>query len=114
MAALSSWGDLFQIAAPDTSSNAAKEEFGMTNIDLVYCSQKKQNEAIICSGGGYVETFRLRRIETSNNLTELVVESQWQHSKHPLERRIKFKSCVSRQDLMNLQSVIKNYLSENY
>ena len=113
MAALSSWGDLFQIAAPDISSKAAKEEIGMTNIDSVFYSQNKQKEAIICFGGGYVETFRLRCIETSHDLTEIVIESQWHHAKNPLERRIRLRSCITRQDLMGLQSAIKNYLSEN-
>ena len=112
MAALSSWGDLFQIAAPDLSSNAAKEEIGMTNIDSDYCSRNKQKEAIICSGGGYVETFRLRSIETNNDLTELVIESQLQQSKDPFERRIRLRSCITRQELLNIQSAINDYLSE--
>jgi hypothetical protein len=84
----------------------------MTKIDSVFYSQNKQKEAVICAGGGYVETFRLRCIETSHDLTELVIESQWQHSKNPLERRIRLRSCITRQDLMNLQSAIKDYLSE--
>ena len=105
---------MFQIAAPDLSSNAAKEEIGMTNIDSEYCSRNKQKEAVICSSGGYVETFRLRSIQTNNDLTELVIESQLQHSKNPSERRIRLRSCITRKELLNLQSAINDYLSENY
>ena len=108
---LSSWGDLFQIAAPADIGIVAKQEIGMTNIDSEYCSRNKQREAIICSSGGYVETFRLRSIETNNDLTELVIESQLQHSKNPSERRIRLRSCITRQELLNIQSAINDYLS---
>jgi hypothetical protein len=111
LADLSSWGDLFQIAAPADIGIVAKQEIGMTNIDSEYCSRNKQKEAIICSSGGYVETFRLRCIEANKDLTELLIESQFQHSKNPLERRIRVRSCITRQELLNIKSAINDYLS---
>lgn len=104
--------DLFQIAAPDTSSNAAKEEIGMTNFVSVSDSPKNQVETILSSSGGYIETLTLRSIGNPPGLTEIVIESQWQDSKHPDERRVKSRSCVERQALIELQSAINHYLSE--
>jgi hypothetical protein len=104
--------DLIQIAAPDISSNAAKEEIGMTNFVSVSDSPKNQVETILSSGGGYIETLTLRPGGFPTCLTEIVIESQWQDSKHPEERRVKSRSCVERQALIELQSAINHYLSE--
>jgi hypothetical protein len=104
---------LFQIAAPDTTSNAAKEEIGMTNFFSVSDSHINQVETTLTSTGGYVETLTLRSIANPPGLTEIVIESQWQNSKHPDERRVKSRSCVERQALIEFQSAINHYLSES-
>jgi hypothetical protein len=104
---------LFQIAAPDVLSNAAKEEIGMTNFVSVSNSQIDHVETTLCSSGGYIETLTLRSIAKPAGLVELVIESQWQNSKHPDERRVKSRSCVERQALIELQSAISHYLSKD-
>lgn len=85
----------------------------MTNFVSVSNSQTNQVETTLCSSGGYIETLTLRPIAKSSGLTELVIESQWQNSKHPDERRVKSRSCVERQALIELQSAISHYLSKD-
>jgi len=85
----------------------------MTNFVSVSNSQTNQVETTLCSSGGYIETLTLRPIAKPSGLTELVIESQWQNSKHPDERRVKSKSCVERQALIELQSAISHYLSKD-
>jgi hypothetical protein len=84
----------------------------MTNFVSVSDSQINQIEATLCSSGGYIETITLRSIARPSGLTELVIESQWQNSKNPEERRLKSRSCVERQALIELQSAINHYLLE--
>lgn len=103
---------MFHIAAPDTLSNAAKEEIGMTHFVSVSDSSKNQVETILSSSGGYIETLTLRKILNPPGLIEIVIESQWRDSKLPDERRVKSSSCVERQALIELQSAINHYLSE--
>ena len=85
----------------------------MTNFVSVSNSQTNQVETTLCSSGGYIETLTLRSIAKPSGLTELVIESQWQNSKHPDERRVKSRSCVERQALIELQSAISHYLSKD-
>lgn len=85
----------------------------MTNFVSVSNSQTNQVETTLCSSGGYIETLTLRPIAKPSGLTELVIESQWQNSKHPDERRVKSRSCVERQALIELQSAISHYLSKD-
>ena len=85
----------------------------MTNFDIVNDSQINQIETTLSSSGGYLETLTLRSIANPPGLTEIVIESQWQNSKHPDERRVKSRSCVERQALIELQSAINHYLSES-
>jgi hypothetical protein len=85
----------------------------MTNFVSVSDSQINQVETTLCSSGGYTETITLRSIARPSGLTELVIESQWQNSKNPGERRLKSRSCVERQALIELQSAINHYLSKD-
>ena len=85
----------------------------MTNFVSVSNSQTNQVETTLCSSGGYIETLTLRPIAKPSGLIELVIESQWQNSKHPDERRVKSRSCVERQALIELQSAISHYLSKD-
>lgn len=85
----------------------------MTNFVSVNDSQINQVETTLCSSGGYIETLTLRSIARPSGLTELVIESQWQNSKNPEERRLKSRSCVERQALIELQSAINHYLSND-
>lgn len=85
----------------------------MTNFVSVSDSQINQVETTLCSSGGYIETLTLRSIARPSGLTELVIESQWQNSKNPEERRLKSRSCVERQALIELQSAINHYLSND-
>jgi hypothetical protein len=85
----------------------------MSNFYSVSDSHINQVETTLTSSGGYVETLTLRSIVNPPGLTEIVIESQWQNSKHPDERRVKSRSCVERQALVELQSAINHYLSES-
>jgi hypothetical protein len=85
----------------------------MTNFVSVSDFQINQVETTLCSSGGYIETLTLRSIARPSGLTELVIESQWQNSKNPEERRLKSRSCVERQALIELQSAINHYLSND-
>ena len=84
----------------------------MTNFVFVSNSQIDHVETTLCSSGGYKETLTLRSIAKPAGLVELVIESQWQNSKYPNERRVKSRSCVERQALIELQSAISHYLSK--
>ena len=84
----------------------------MTKFVSISDSQINQVETTLCSSGGYIETLTLRSIARPTGLTEVVIESQWQNSKNPEERRLKSRSCVERQALIELQSAINHYLSE--
>ncbi len=85
----------------------------MTNFVSVSDYQINQVETTLCSSGGYIETLTLRSIAKPSGLTELVIESQWQKSKKPNERRLKSRSCIERQALIELQSAISHYLSND-
>lgn len=85
----------------------------MTNFVSVDDSQINQVQTTLCSSGGYIETLTLQSIAKPAGLTELVIESQWQNSKHPDDRRVKSRSCVERQALIELQSALNHYLLES-
>jgi hypothetical protein len=103
-------GDLIQIAAPDTSSNAAKKEIVMS---LEIGSKSVANNAVECvlsASDSYVETISIQNIDAQPGLVELVIKTQLLSAKNPTEKRVKSRTCIDQSRLVELQQSIGKFL----
>jgi len=99
---------LIQIAAPDTSSNAAKQEIDMS---VAITSKTATNNAIECvlsASDSYIETLSIQSIDSPPELVELVelvIRTQLLSAKNPAEKRVKSRTCIERSRLVELHKV---------
>jgi hypothetical protein len=101
---------LIQIAAPDKSSNAAKQE---TVMSAVFTSKIATNNAIDCvlsASDSYIETLSMQTIDARPGLLELVIRTQLLSAKNPAEKRVKSRTCIERSRLIELQQGIGQFL----
>jgi hypothetical protein len=101
---------LIQIAAPDKSSNAAKQE---TVMSVAITSKTALNNAIECvlsASNSYIETLSIQAIDLQPGLLELVIRTQLLSAKNPGEKRVKSRTCIEQSRLIELQKGIGQFL----
>jgi hypothetical protein len=110
MAHLKGRGELIQIAAPDTSSNAAKQEKVMSAVVTSKIATNKAIECVLSTSESYIETLSIQAIDAQPGLLELVIWTQLLSAKNPAEKRVKSRTCIERSRLIELQQSISQFL----
>jgi hypothetical protein len=101
---------LFQIAAPDTSSNAAKQEIDMSEVITKKFAADPCVECVLAQTDCYIETLSIQAIDAQPSLLELVIRTQLLSAKKPSEMRVKSRTCIERSKLLELQMGIGRFL----
>jgi hypothetical protein len=101
---------LIQIAAPDTSSNAAKQEIVMSEAITSKTATNNTIECVLSASDSYIETLSIQDIELQPGLLELVIRTQLLSAKNPAEKRVKSRTCIERYRLIELQQGISQFL----
>lgn len=104
------WGDLIQIAAPDKSSNAAKQEKDMSEVTTTQTATDHAVECVLAATDSYLETLSLKTVAIQPGLLELVVRTQLLSAKNPAEKRVKSRTCIERSRLVELQQAVDQIL----
>ncbi len=104
------WGELIQIAAPDKSSNAAKEEIFMSEAITSKIAINNAIECVLSASDSYIETLSIQAIDLQPGLLELVIRTQLLSAKNPVEKRVKSRTCIERSRLIELQKGIGQFL----
>jgi hypothetical protein len=110
MAYLTGWGELIQIAAPDKSSNAAKQEIVMSAVITSKTATNNGIECVLSASGSYIETLSIQAIDLQPGLLELVIRTQLLSAKNSVEKRVKSRTCIDRSRLIELQQGIGQFL----
>ena len=103
------WGELIQIAAPDKSSNAAKQEIVMSEA-ITSKTATNNIECVLSASDSYIETLSIQVIDVQPGLLELVIRTQLLSAKNPAEKRVKSRTCIERSRLIELQQGIGQFL----
>ena len=104
------WGKLFQIAAPDNMSNAAKQEIDMSEVITKKFAADHCVECVLAQTDCYIETLSIQAIDAQPGLLELVVRTQLLSAKKPSEKRVKSRTCIERSKLLELHQGIGQFL----
>jgi len=101
---------LIQIAAPDKSSNAAKQETVMSAVITSQTATNKAIECVLSASDSYIETLSIQAIDAQPGLLELVIRTQLLSAKKPAEKQVKSRTCIERSRLIELQQGIGQFL----
>jgi hypothetical protein len=101
---------LIQIAAPDKSSNAAKQEIDMSAVITSKIATNNAIECVLSASDSYIETLSIQDIDLQPGLLELVIRTQLLSAKNPAEKRVKSRTCIARSRLIELQQGIGQLL----
>ena len=104
------WGELIQIAAPDKSSNAAKQEIVMSEAITLKTATNNAIECVLSASDSYIETLSIQAIDSQPGLLELVIRTKLLSAKNPAEKRVKSRTCIERSRLIELQQGIGQFL----
>jgi hypothetical protein len=104
------WGDLIQIADPDSSSNTAKEELEMSEVIAMTSPTSDSIECVLSASDSYIETLSIQAIGSPPGLVELAIRTQLLSAKNPAEKRVKSRTCIERSRLLDLQQSIGQFL----
>ena len=69
-------------------------------------------ETTLSSSSIYIETLTLKTIAAQPWLTDLVIKTQLLSAKNPLEKRVKVRCCIERDQLVELRNALDQYLKE--
>jgi hypothetical protein len=101
---------LIQIAAPDKSSNAAKQEIVMSEAITSKTATNNAVECVLSASDSFIETLSIQAIDSPPGLVELVIRTQLLSAKNPAEKRVKSRTCIERSRLLDLQQSIGQFL----
>jgi hypothetical protein len=101
---------LIQIAAPDKTSNAAKQEIVMSEAITSKTATNNAIECVLTASDSYIETLSIQAIDAQPGLLELVIRTQLLSAKNPAEKRVKSRTCIERSRLIELQHGIGQFL----
>jgi hypothetical protein len=69
-------------------------------------------ETTLSNSSNYIETLTLKMIAAQPWLTELVINTQLLSAKNPMEKRVKVRSFVEKEQLVELRNALDQYLKE--
>lgn len=71
-------------------------------------------ETILSNSSNYIETVTIKPIAAQPWLTELVIKTQLMSAKNPKEKRVKVRSFVEKEQLVELRNSLDQYLKEHF
>jgi hypothetical protein len=71
-------------------------------------------ETILSNSSTYIETVTIKPIAAQPWLTELVIKTQLLSAKNPMEKRVKVRSFVEKEQLVELRNSLDQYLKEHF
>ena len=101
---------MIQIAAPDKSSNAAKQEINMSEVIPSKDGTARIIECVLSASDSYIETLSFQAMNAQPGLVELVIRTQLLSAKNPAEKRVKSRTCVSLAHIAEMRSAIDQFL----
>ena len=101
---------MIQIAAPDKSSNAAKQEINMSAVITSKTATNNTIECVLSASDSYIETLSFQAINAQPGLVELVIRTQLLSAKNPAEKRVKARTCIPLGHLVEIRSAIDQFL----
>ena len=69
-------------------------------------------ETTLSNSSSYIETLTLKTIAAQPWLTDLVIKTQLLAANNPLEKRVKVRCCIEKEQLVKLRNAIDQYLKE--
>jgi len=69
-------------------------------------------ETTLSNSSNYIETLTLKMIAAQPWLTELVINTQLLTAKNPMEKRVKVRCCIEKDQLVELRIALDQYLKE--
>ncbi len=85
----------------------------MSNLQQALLPKQAEIECILSASDSYIETLSAKTIEAQPLLVELVIKTQLLNAKNPEENRIKPRTCIERTRLVEIQSVIGEFLQNS-
>ena len=101
---------MIQIAAPDKSSNAAKQEINMSEVLPSKDGTARTIECVLSASDSYIETLSFQAINAQPGLVELVIRTQLLSAKNPAEKRVKSRTCVPLAQITEMRRAIDHFL----
>ena len=101
---------MIQIAAPDKSSNAAKQEINMSEVIPSKDGTARTIECVLSASDSYIETLSFQAINAQSGLVELVIRTQLLSAKNPAEKRVKSRTCVPLSQIAEMRNAIDQFL----
>lgn len=74
---------------------------------------KNASECVLSSSDSYIEILSFQAIEAQPGLVDVVIRTQFLSAKNPAEKRVKFRACIERSRLTELQQSISQFLDES-
>ena len=74
---------------------------------------KNAIECVLSASDSYIETLSIQAIEAQPGLVDVVIRTQLLSAKNPAEKRVKFRTCIERSRLIELQHGISQFLEES-
>ena len=71
-------------------------------------------ETTLSNSSTYIETVTIKPIAAQPWLTELVIKTQLLSAKSPMEKRVKVRSFVEKEQLVELRNSLDQYLKEHF
>jgi hypothetical protein len=71
-------------------------------------------ETTLSNSNTYIETVTIKPIAAQPWLTELVIKTQLLSAKNPMEKRVKVRSFVEKEQLVELRNSLDQYLKEHF
>ena len=69
-------------------------------------------ETTLSNSSTYIETVTIKPIAAQPWLTELVIKTQLLSAKNPMEKRVKVRCCIEKEQLVELRNALDQYLKE--
>ncbi len=82
----------------------------MSNVQEALRSVEAEIEFVLSASDSYIETLNIKTIEAQPWLVELVIKTQLLSAKNPEEKRIKSRTCIERDRLVEFQDAIGKFL----
>jgi hypothetical protein len=71
---------------------------------------KNATECVLSASDSYIETLSFQVIEAQPGLVDVVIRTQFLNAKNPAEKRVKFRACIERSRLTELQQSISQFI----
>ena len=82
----------------------------MSTVNEALHPTQAEIECVLSASDSYIETLNIKTIEAQPWLVELVIKTQLLIAKNSEEKRVKSRTCIERNRLVEIQRVIGEFL----